>query len=65
MSGLVPRVFWFDDHKTPNAADALEKCDDVALFRLAFDAPEADNWAVMETCHAYCITSARDEVPDQ
>lgn len=65
MPGLIPRVFWFDDHKTPNAADELEKRDDVALFRLAFEAPEADNWAVMETCHAYCITSARDEVPDQ
>ena len=38
MPGLVPRVFWFDDHKTPNAADALEKRDDVALLRLAFDA---------------------------
>lgn len=65
MPGLVPRVFWFDDHKTPNAADELAKRDDVALFRLAFEAPEADNWAVMETSHAYCITSARDEVPDQ
>lgn len=59
------RVFWFDDDKTPNVADVLIKEPDVTLFRLAFDAREADNWAVMETCHAYCITSARDEVPDQ
>jgi len=61
----MKRVFWFDDDKTPNVADVLMKEPEVTLFRLAFDAPEADNWAVMETCHAYCITSARDEVPDQ
>jgi D-3-phosphoglycerate dehydrogenase len=59
------RVFWFDDHKTPNVADALTQATDVTVYRLAFDAPEADNWALMATCQAYCITSARDEVPDQ
>jgi D-3-phosphoglycerate dehydrogenase len=61
----ITRVFWFDDHKTPNVADVLEKAADVAVHRLAFDAPEEQNWAVMSTCHAYCSTSARDEVPDQ
>jgi D-3-phosphoglycerate dehydrogenase / 2-oxoglutarate reductase len=59
------RVFWFDDHKTPNVADALAHEADFIVHRLAFNAPEADNWAVMAHCHAYCITSARDEVPDQ
>jgi D-3-phosphoglycerate dehydrogenase len=61
----VKRVFWFDDHKTPNVADHLEKATDLVVHRLAFDAPEDHNWAVMRTSHAYCITSARDEVPDQ
>jgi D-3-phosphoglycerate dehydrogenase len=64
-SASVKRVFWFDDHKTPNVADVLAKEADFVVHRLAFDAPEEQNWAVMTTCHAYCITSARDEVPDQ
>jgi D-3-phosphoglycerate dehydrogenase / 2-oxoglutarate reductase len=65
VSATVKRVFWFDDHKTPNVADVLEKEADVAVHRLAFDASEEHNWAVITSCHAYCITSARDEVPDQ
>jgi D-3-phosphoglycerate dehydrogenase / 2-oxoglutarate reductase len=64
-SATVKRLFWFDDHKTPNVADVLSKEADVAVHRLEFDAPEEQNWAVMERCHAYCMTSARDEVPDQ
>jgi D-3-phosphoglycerate dehydrogenase / 2-oxoglutarate reductase len=64
-SATVKRVFWFDDHKTPNVADVLAKEADFAVHRLAFDGPEDQNWTVMATCHAYCITSARDEVPDQ
>jgi D-3-phosphoglycerate dehydrogenase / 2-oxoglutarate reductase len=63
-SATVKRVFWFDDHKTPNVADHLAKAADIVVHRLAFDAPADQNWAVMATCHAYCITSARDEVPD-
>jgi D-3-phosphoglycerate dehydrogenase len=59
------RVFWFDDHKTPNVADTLVHEADFVVHRLAFNAPETANWAVMAHCHAYCITSARDEVPDQ
>lgn len=59
------RVCWFDDKKTPNVADFLESESEVAMHRLEFQAPEDANWAIMETCHAYCITSARDEVPDQ
>jgi D-3-phosphoglycerate dehydrogenase len=64
-SATVKRVFWFDDHKTPNVADVLAKEADLTVHRLAFDAPEEQNWSVMARCHAYCITSARDEVPDQ
>jgi D-3-phosphoglycerate dehydrogenase / 2-oxoglutarate reductase len=64
-SRTVKRVFWFDDHKTPNVADELAKVPELTVHRLAFDAAEEQNWAVMATCHAYCITSARDEVPDQ
>ncbi|MCG8545871.1 MAG: hypothetical protein MJE12_16860, partial [Alphaproteobacteria bacterium] len=58
------RVFWFDDKKTPSVADHLDQEPGIAMHRLDFAAPEADNWAIMEDCHAYCITSARDEVPD-
>jgi hypothetical protein len=58
------RVFWFDEHKTPNVADFLAREAEITLHRLAFDAPSADNWEVMSTCHASCITSARDEVLD-
>jgi D-3-phosphoglycerate dehydrogenase / 2-oxoglutarate reductase len=64
-SPTVTRVFWFDDHKTPNVADNLAQETDLTVHRLAFDAPEEQNWAAMARCHAYCITSARDEVPDQ
>src|SRR5712691_6198608 len=64
-SNIAKRVFWFDDHKTPNVADILTHEADFVVHRLAFDAPAAENWAVMATCHAYCITSSRDEVPDQ
>jgi len=59
------RVFWFDDHKTPNVADFLEHEADMTLHRLSFEAAAAANWATMARGHAYCITSARDEVPDQ
>jgi D-3-phosphoglycerate dehydrogenase len=61
----VKRVFWFDDHKRPNVADVLASEADLTVHRLACDAPAEQNWTVMATCHAYCITSARDEVPDQ
>ncbi|MEM9682199.1 MAG: 3-phosphoglycerate dehydrogenase, partial [Pseudomonadota bacterium] len=59
------RVCWFNDKKTPNVADLLEKEPDVAMHRLEFDAPDADNWSQLEASHVYCITSARDEVRDQ
>lgn len=65
MANHEKRVFWFDDNKTPNAADILVKEKDFVVNRLDFNGPATANWAIMETCHAYCITSARDEIPDQ
>jgi D-3-phosphoglycerate dehydrogenase len=65
MPDQEKRIFWFDDNKTPNAADFLAKETDFVIHRLDFNGPDAANWPIMETCHAYCITSARDEIPDQ
>ncbi|KPK20195.1 MAG: hypothetical protein AMJ67_02530 [Betaproteobacteria bacterium SG8_41] len=58
-------VFWFDDGKRPNVADALEREKDIIVHRLAFSGPQADNWGAMSASQVYCITSARHEVPDQ
>jgi D-3-phosphoglycerate dehydrogenase len=58
-------VFWYDDGKRPNVADALEKQLDIVVHRLAFDGPKADNWGAMSASQVYCITSARHEVPDE
>jgi len=58
------RVFWFNDNKTPNVYDALSKVDTLVSYKLEFDSPEDENWQIIETSHGYCITSARDEVPD-
>ncbi len=67
MPAHKPRksVFWFDDGKRPNVADALEKHKDITVHRLAFAGPPADNWGAMSASHVYCITSARHEVPDE
>ena len=59
------RAFWFDDGKRPNVADALEKERDIAVHRLSFDGPPADNWGAISASQVYCITSARHEVPDE
>ena len=67
MSAAVPdkRVFWFHESKTPSVADCLEKHHgDIDVRRLRFDAPPEQNWPVMATCHAYCITSSRHELPE-
>ncbi len=58
-------VFWFDDGKRPNVADSLEKEKDIILHRLAFSGPKADNWGAMSASHAYCITSTRQELPEE
>jgi len=58
------QVFWFNDGKTPTVADFLDKETEISMHRLEFDAPQAENWPIIESSHVYCITSARDEVPD-
>ncbi len=58
-------IFWFNDGKTPNVADSLGKNKEITLHRLDFKGPEADNWGAMSASHAYCITSTRQEVPEQ
>jgi D-3-phosphoglycerate dehydrogenase len=60
------RAFWFYEAKTPNVADYMEQEQpDIEMHRLRFETPAAKNWEIMATCHAYCITSTRDEVPDE
>ena len=58
-------VFWFDDGKRPNVADSLEKEPGITLHRLAFNGPKSDNWGAMSASHAYCITSTRQELPEE
>lgn len=58
------RVFWFSDNKTPNVYDALSKVNTLVSHKLEFSTSQDENWPLIESCHAYCITSARDEVPD-
>ena len=67
MPSNPPRktVFWFDDGKRPNVADALEKEKDILLHRLAYDGPKADIWGAMSASHVYCITSTRQEQPGE
>ena len=59
------KVFWFDDGKRPNVADALEKAGEVTVHRLSFTGPEADNWGAMADSHVFCISSTRQEIPEQ
>ena len=58
-------VVWFDDGKRPNVADLLEKEADISVQRLAYDAPQTDNWRALSAAHVYCITSTRQELPAQ
>lgn len=58
-------AFWFNDGKSPNVADSLDKNPEITLHRLRFDGPEADNWGAMSASQAYCICSTRQEVPEQ
>ena len=59
------QVFWFNDGKTPNVADSLDKNKEIRLHRLTYDGPKADNWGAMSASHAFCISSTRQEVPDE
>jgi len=66
LSATPKRAFWFYEAKSPNVADYMEKEQtDVEMHRLSFDTPAAKNWEIMARCQAYCITSTRDEVPDE
>ena len=58
-------VFWFNDGKSPNVADSLDKNKAITLHRITFEGPQAENWGAMSASHAYCITSTRQEVPEQ
>ncbi|RPI42821.1 MAG: 3-phosphoglycerate dehydrogenase, partial [Betaproteobacteria bacterium] len=65
-AAIPKRVFWFIEERTPNVADYLEsEQPDITLHRLSVDTPAEKNWEIMAKCHAYCITSTRDEVPDE
>lgn len=59
------QVFWFNDGKSPNVADTLDNLNDITLHRLTYDGPKADNWGAMSASHAFCISSTRQEVPDE
>lgn len=63
LSPNAKQVFWFNDGKTPNVADFLEKKPEISMHRLEYGVPEAENWPVIEASHVYCVTSARDELP--
>ena len=65
MANARKTVFWFDDGKRPNVADELEKHKDITLHRLAYTGPKADIWGAMSASHAYCITSTRQEQPEE
>src|SRR5262252_5913212 len=58
-------VVWFEDGKRPNVADALEKEPEISFHRLAFDGPKADNLGILEAAHRYCISSTRQELPEE
>jgi D-3-phosphoglycerate dehydrogenase len=43
----------------------LEKEPGIAFHRLSYDAPEADNWRALSAAHVYCISSTRQEMPEE
>ncbi|MEM7250494.1 MAG: hydroxyacid dehydrogenase [Pseudomonadota bacterium] len=59
------RVVWFNDGKQPNVADVLGRVSGVEMSCLEFDDPPDRQWGALEKAHIYCITSTRDEVPDE
>jgi D-3-phosphoglycerate dehydrogenase len=67
MSAPKPRktVVWFEDGKRPTVADLLEKEPEISFHRLSYDAPKADNWKALSASHAYCISSTRQELPEE
>ena len=59
------QVIWFDDGKRPNVTDELEKETDIIVHCLTRDGPAADNWGAIAASQVYCITSTRQEIPDE
>jgi D-3-phosphoglycerate dehydrogenase len=59
------QVLWFDDGKRPNVADELAKEEDIVVHVLTPRGPEADNWGALAASQVYCITSTRQEIPDE
>ena len=59
------QVLWFDDGKRPNVTDELEKEKDIIVHRLSRGGPAADNWGALAASQIYCITSTRQEIPDE
>ncbi|HKW38621.1 MAG TPA: hydroxyacid dehydrogenase [Burkholderiales bacterium] len=67
MPAPEPRktVVWFDDGKRPNVADLLEKEPGIVFRRLSYDAPQAGNRKALSAAHVYCISSTRQEMPEE
>jgi D-3-phosphoglycerate dehydrogenase len=59
------QVLWFDDGKRPNVADELAKHADITVHVLTPRGPAADNWGALAASQVYCITSTRQEIPDE
>jgi D-3-phosphoglycerate dehydrogenase len=63
--GIQKQVLWFDDGKRPNVADELAKQADIVVHVLTPKGPAADNWGALAASQVYCITSTRQEIPDE
>ncbi|MGH8665361.1 MAG: hydroxyacid dehydrogenase [Burkholderiales bacterium] len=59
------QVLWFDDGKRPNVTDELARHGDIIVHCLTPKGPAADNWGAMAASQVYCITSTRQEIPDE
>src|SRR5690606_15005290 len=64
-SKVRKQVLWFDDGKRPNVADELAKEKDITVHVLTPRGPAADNWGALAASQVYCITSTRQEIPDE
>ena len=56
-------LVYFEKWSDPVAGEMLATQPDLAIHRLAFDAPAADNWAWLTRAHGYQI-SGRSELRD-
>jgi D-3-phosphoglycerate dehydrogenase len=59
------QVLWFDDGKRPNVADELARHPDITVHVLTPRGPAADSWGALAASQVYCITSTRQELPDE